>query len=102
MSTGEAGGGVGTASTGQQCLSFFAHFLALFGLRLIINNHQNMRRCRFVGEKDSAGHPRGEGSLTYTNGDRFEVQTNFFLTVSCFEVKKLPFLYLCQLWAFYK
>ena len=37
-----------------------------------------MRRCRFSGEKDSAGHPRGEGSLTYTNGDRFEVLRIFF------------------------
>ena len=33
-----------------------------------------MRRCRFVGEKDSADHAKGEGSLTYTNGDRFEVK----------------------------
>ena len=35
--------------------------------------HQGMPRCRFVGEKDSQDHAKGEGSLTYTNGDRFEV-----------------------------
>ena len=72
MSTGEAGGGVGPVFTGQQCLSF----CTLFGLRLKIYKHQNMRRCRFVGEKDSAGHARGEGTLTYTNGDRFEAKKN--------------------------
>ena len=43
-------------------------------------------RCRFTGKRDSLDHCTGEGSLAYTNGDRFEVQTRVF----CF-----PLIILC-------
>ena len=36
-------------------------------------NNIHIARCRLVGETDSEGRATGEGSLTYTNGDRFEV-----------------------------
>ena len=49
-------------------LHFFCAFLSL-GTQIFL-------RCRFVGEKDSHDHARGEGSLTYTNGNCFKVKNS--------------------------
>ena len=49
-------------------------FFALFGPWAQEMGTQIFPRCRFVGEKDSQDHARGEGSLTYTNGNCFKVK----------------------------
>ena len=94
MTIGGAGDGVGMDFTGLelQKLLDIGRFLQLHPRRTnsIMQQHQfsfaynklaerNGKncfcRCRFTGRRDSLDHCTGEGSLVYTNGDRFEVQT---------------------------